>query len=113
MAQLAAHYVLLDRVLANYGPEASDARAALRTELAYQLEGTRPMERRSKRISISRSGTQMSVTVPAKTQALSPEDESQRFLKQECLNVVSELAATRWLLFSQIRFPFPDFCWLC
>ncbi len=109
MAQLASHYVLLDRILANYGSEASDARAALRTELAYQLQGTGPMEHRSKAYLNIKAGTQMSVTVFAKIQALSPKDEGQRFLKQECLNRVSELAQTRWLLFSQNTVPFPRF----
>ena len=75
MAQLASHYVLLDRILANYGSEASDARAALRTELAYQLQGTGPMEHRSKAYLNIKAGTQMSVTVFAKIQALSPKDE--------------------------------------
>src|SRR5215469_10878882 len=36
MAQLAANYVVLDRMLAQYGPEANDARTELRTVLAHQ-----------------------------------------------------------------------------
>ena len=41
MAQLAANYVLLDRMLAQYGPEANDARASLRTVLEYQFGSTK------------------------------------------------------------------------
>src|ERR1700751_3847581 len=38
IAQLAANYVLLDRILVQYGPEATDARTALRTVLAHQIQ---------------------------------------------------------------------------
>ena len=41
MAQLAANYVLLDRMLAQHGPEANDARASLRTVLEYQFGSTK------------------------------------------------------------------------
>ena len=38
MAQIAANYIMLDRILSYYGPEAADARAELRTVLARQFE---------------------------------------------------------------------------
>jgi hypothetical protein len=109
MAQLAGDYLMLDRVLASYGPEASDVRAALRTELARQLEETGPLERRNKAYINIKSGAQMSDTVLERTQALSPKDDSQRFLKQQCLTLLFQLGQIRWLLFAQNTVPFPRF----
>jgi hypothetical protein len=37
--QFAAHYVLLDRVLAHYGSEAAEARRTLHKALALELAG--------------------------------------------------------------------------
>ena len=109
MAQIAANYVLLDQVLAYYGPDASDARAALRTELVHQLEETGPPLRRNRAYINIKSGTLLSETILEKIQALSPKDDNQRFLKQQCLNVLFQLGQTRWLLFSQNTVPFPRF----
>src|SRR5215469_7076108 len=44
MTQLAANYVLLDRVLAHYGPEASGTRAAERAVLAKHLGISGPLD---------------------------------------------------------------------
>lgn len=97
------------RVLGYYGPEGGGARAALRTELAYQLEGTGRQEHRNKAYINIKSGLQMSDTILGRVEALSAKDESQRFLKQQCLNLLFQLAQTRWLLFSQNTVPFPRF----
>ena len=109
MGQFAADYILLDRVLENYGPEASEARAALRTELAQQFEESGPRERRNKAYIGIKSGALKSNTIFKTVKALSPADDNQRFLKQQCLNLVVQLGQIRWLLFSQNAVPFPRF----
>ena len=50
MAQLAANYVMLDRMLVQYGPEGNDARAALRTALASQLQAQDQMPGSNKQL---------------------------------------------------------------
>jgi len=41
--------------------------------------------------------------------ALSPKDDNQRFLKQQCLNLEVQLGRTRWLMYAQNTVPFPRF----
>ena len=44
LAQLSADIILLDRVLAHYGPESKDAREMLRASVADMLQRTWPQE---------------------------------------------------------------------
>ena len=44
LAQLSANVILLDRVLAHYGPESKDAREMLRASVADMLQHTWPQE---------------------------------------------------------------------
>lgn len=78
MAQIAANYVLLDQVLAHYGPDASDARAALRAGLAHQLEETGPPQRRNRAYIKIKSGILLGDTILETIKALSPKDDNQR-----------------------------------
>ncbi|MFZ0517793.1 MAG: hypothetical protein WBG35_11190 [Acidobacteriaceae bacterium] len=109
MAQIAGNYILLDRVLTSYGPGASDARAALRSELADQLGESGTLERRNRAYMNIKEGVEMSDTIRERIQALSPADDSQRFLKQQSLALLFQLGQTRWLLFAQNAVPFPRF----
>ena len=59
MAQIAGNYILLDRVLTSYGPGASDARAALRSELADQLGESGTLERRNRAYMNIKEGVEM------------------------------------------------------
>jgi hypothetical protein len=56
MAQIAANYVVLDRMLDQYGPEANDARATLRTVLASQLAARNQVPGSNKTYSDIKSG---------------------------------------------------------
>jgi hypothetical protein len=109
MAQIAANYVLLDRILANYGPEAVDARATLRAELAHRVEESGRSGRADKAYMSIESGARMSEMMLDALKALSPKDDNQRFLKQQCLNLEVQLGRTRWLMYAQNTVPFPRF----
>jgi hypothetical protein len=101
MAQLAANYVLLDRMLAQYGPEANDARATLRTVLTNQLAaGNQPLGS-SKTFSDIKSGATVSEAIIDKIHALSPKDDDQKFFRQQCLNLEIQLGQIRWLMYEQ------------
>ncbi len=109
LAQIAANYVLLDRILASYGPEAVDARATLRAELAHRVEESgRPGDADKTYMNI-KSGARMSETTLDTLKALSPKDDNQRFLKQQCLSLEVQLGQTRWLMYAQNTIPFPRF----
>jgi hypothetical protein len=105
VTQIAADYILIDSVLAHYGGEATGVRAALRTELANQVPG--PGRAESKTYGNIRSGVRVGGSIVDMIQQLAPKDDSQRFLKQEGLNLEMQLGQIRWLMFAQATVPFP------
>jgi hypothetical protein len=106
VTQIAANYILLDSVLAHYGGEAAEARGALRAGLADQIQVSGRAE--SGRIyGDIRSGVRIGDSVLDMIQQLSPKDDSQRFLKQQALNLEVQLGQIRWLMFAQATVPFP------
>jgi hypothetical protein len=109
MAQIAARYVLLDRILANYGPEAAGARVALLAELAHLVEESKRSGSADKTYMTIKSGARMSETTLDTLKTLSPTDDNQRFLKQQCLSLEVQLGQTRWLMYAQNTVPFPRF----
>lgn len=109
MAQLAANYIMLDQILGYYGPEAADARAELRTVLEHQLERPGELMAPSKSYIGIQSGVQMSDTLFDKVAGLSAKDDSQRYFKQQALNLGIQLGQTRWLMYEQNTVPFPRF----
>jgi len=99
LTQLAANVVLLDRVLAHYGPEAKDPRDLLRRSVARAVEQMWPKD-----------GAQPAELNPAATgaedlyekiQALSSRNEAQGALRAEALRIAVDLRRTRSLLFAQ------------
>lgn len=109
MAQLAANFVMLDRMLAQYGPEANDARAALRTVLARQIQARDQLWGTSQMYGDIKSGAAMGASVVEKIAALSPKDDDQRFFKQQSLSLEIQVGQLRWLMYEQNTVPFPRF----
>jgi hypothetical protein len=109
MAEIAANYVLMDRLLGQYGPESGEARSALRTVLANQLAERKQLLRSSKTFSDIKSGASVGEMIVDKVQMLSPRDDNQKFLKEQCLNLQLQLGQIRWLMFAQNTVPFPKF----
>jgi len=109
MAQLAANYVLLDRMLAEYGPEANDTRAALRSVLAGDIEARDHLLGTSKLYDQLKSGEMVGKSIVDKIHALSPKDDDQRFFKQQSLGLEVQLGQLRWLMYEQNTVPFPGF----
>lgn len=106
MAEIAANYILMDRLLVQYGPEANDARDALRVVLAHQLAGEKTSGS-SRMYSNIKAGTHVGETIVDKVKMLSPQDDDQKFLKQQCLSLQVRLGQVRWLMFAQNTVPFP------
>lgn len=96
MTQLAANLVLLDRVLAHYGPEATDTRASLRASAEHWAEVMQPG-----------IGLRHGEFVLDQIQALSPKDDNQRTMKAQALSLAIQMGQTRWLIFAQNTIPVP------
>jgi hypothetical protein len=99
VTQMAAKIVFLDRVLANYGPEAADTRVVLRGMVEGSLSRIWPDERsHNAQLDPIGSGTE---EVHKAIQKLAPRNDVQQSLKSQAVGVASDLGQLRWLLFEQ------------
>jgi hypothetical protein len=99
LTDMSSKVILLDRVLAHYGPEAKEARDELRNTAASALNNIWSKEQ---------SGLSEMEPVPTgsevlfdKIQALSPKNDAQRSIHSQALNLVFSLGETRWLMYEQ------------
>jgi hypothetical protein len=97
---MASKTVMLDRVLAHYGPEAQDAREALRQSVIDLLNGVWPSER-SKASTWAPRGR--GDEVYDKIQGLSPKNEEQRTERTIALNMTIDLGQMLWKSASRVR----------
>ena len=97
--QMAANIVLLDRLLAHYGAEATSARESLRGSVEGALAQIWPDENfHAKNLAPASAAPEALYEM---IQSLSPQGETQRSLQAEALTTATNLAQARWLLFAQ------------
>jgi hypothetical protein len=98
LTQLAANTILLDRVLAHYGPESGEMRGMLKAAMARMIDQTW-----SKQGSTSGSDTPAVGGEPLfdKIEELGPRTDAQRALQAQAQSIAINLGQTRWLLFEQ------------
>ncbi len=96
---MSAKVILLDRILAHYGPETKETRNLLRSAISGALDA---MERKA---SSQHSGAPAEAggaeILADKIQDLSPQNDAQRSLQNQALSVAVDLAKTRWLMSQQ------------
>ena len=97
ITQLSANVILLDRVLAHYGPETKEARMLLKQTATGMIDRIWP-EGRTGNAELKPSGGERFYD---KIQELSPQNEVQRSLQAQALKMSVDLGQTRWLLFEQ------------
>jgi hypothetical protein len=99
LIHMSANFVLLDRVLAHYGPETHPEREQLRGSVSRLIAGV-----------WSKGGNDATKLDPSSTgseiiydqiQQLTPQNDAERGLKNEALTLAVSLGQTRWLLFEQ------------
>jgi hypothetical protein len=99
LTDMSSKIVLLDRVLAHYGPETKDVRDLLRTAVNRML--TQVWQEEEPQHSQTAPTAAGGEIVYDKLQQLSPKDENQRSLKAQALAMAMTLGQTRWLMFEQ------------
>ncbi len=97
----ASKTVMLDRVLAHYGPEAQDAREALRGSVVDLLNEVWPMER--SKVSTWEPRAEEGNRVYDKIQRLSPQNDEQRLERTFALNMAVDLGQMRWNSAARVR----------
>jgi hypothetical protein len=101
LMQVSVKVVLLDRVLAQYGPEANEVRGLLKsgfTAVAGQLLSAD--ESQQQKLDTPK-GVHRLEGIQAGIRALSPQNDAQRGLQSRALEISGEIASSRWLLVLQ------------
>jgi hypothetical protein len=96
LTQMSANVILLDRVLAHYGPEAKEARDLLRGAAARTLDLIWHQDH-SEMVPTATGGE----VLYDKIQALSPKNDAQHALQAQASSMAIDLGKLRWLMFEQ------------
>lgn len=99
LTEISSKVVLLDRLLAHYGPESKEARDVLHAAVVRVLEG---MSSRNQPDAFATSASSTSGEILYdKIRELSPSTDGQRSIQSQATNISLSLAQTRWLMFEQ------------
>ena len=105
----ASQVILLDRTLAEYGPETQDARDLLKQTVAMRVAQLWPGSRTKASPEIITKGQGIE-GVQRALLALTPKTDAQRWLQSTALQITNSIAASRWLIAQQLasnmRWPF-------
>jgi hypothetical protein len=105
LVQVSADIILLDRVLARYGPETKEARAVLQRSTAAAVERFWPTAG-AKPTAVDAQASPIEALYE-KIEELSPQGEAQRSLQSQALTLALDMARLRLLLFEQLGSSIP------
>ena len=107
ITQMSANIIILDRTLAEYGPEAKNARESLRWSVETTLHKIWPEERIgvSAMAAIERGGA--IEAVQAELRQLAPRNDEQRQLLAQARQLASDASQSRWMLIEEAQNELP------
>lgn len=97
LRESAARIILLDRALAQYGPEAKDLRDSLRAGVAARVAQLFPKDRTVHSSLDAAQGTAAWEGFQRSLRALSPQNDAQRSLQSRALDISEAVSQARWL----------------
>lgn len=98
LVDTSAKVVMLDRVLAHYGPETKVSRGLLRDSVAEFLDRAWPKDH-ANTSGFERPAIEKEILFD-EIQGLSPQNESQRSLKSQASSITWDIGQTRWMQFA-------------
>ena len=102
LRQVGARVILLDRVMAQYGPETKETRELLRRTIAATIKRVWP-EDKVGQAATEAPETRVNIeTIQDRLRQLSPRNDAQRWLQSRALQISGDLAEARWLLLEQL-----------
>jgi len=101
LRQTSSKIILLDRTMAQYGPETKEARDFLRNSVASAVHRIWPEDKNIVAVQQVGSGDAMEV-LQEKLRQLSPKDDGQRWLQSRALQLSVDIAEARALLLQQV-----------
>ncbi len=99
--QLSANIIVLDRMLAHYGPEADQARESLRSAVTATIDRLWPPKGSPTLGMDAVDITDQSGALYAAIRDLAPTTDAQRVVQSQALQIGTDLTRTRWLLSQQ------------
>ena len=108
LTQSSTKVILLDRVLAAYGPETKDARERLRSGVATVITKIWPEEKTEEAAGLANleRSNQLEL-LQAKLRQLTPATDLQRQLLAQAQQISSDIAQSRWLVIEQAQSALP------
>jgi hypothetical protein len=99
LTEMSAKVVLLDRMLAHYGPETNESRAFLRSVVERSIDQLwRPGGAPGSHLDPAAISSE---ALSEKTLGLSPKDDRQHFIQSQAVSLEISIAQNRWLMFEQ------------
>jgi hypothetical protein len=105
--QNGARIIMLDRVLKSYGPETKEIREQLRDTVQSLVERIWSKDRTRKTKSPSPDKTRGMELVVDNIRSLVPQNEPQRLLQLQALQIGNDLLQSRWLIIEQAHLALP------
>lgn len=103
LRRMAAQVILLDRSMAQYGPQTQDARALLKGTLAARISQIWGEEYGGEVTTGAIAQGAGIEGVQQKLLTLSPQNDAQRWLQSKALQVSNDIMMARWSVFQQIE----------
>ena len=107
IVQGSAKFILLDRTLAHYGPEAKSAREQLKHVVASGIEMVWPTEKTGVTALAAFERANGMELVQEKLRELTPQNDVQRQALAQAQQIANDLGQTRWLLVEQAQTQLP------
>jgi len=101
LRQVGSRVILLDSVMAHYGPETMEARDLLRRSVAAAIARIWSEDKTRQTVAKAPDGKVGIEAVQDKLLQLSPRNDGQRWLQSRALQISGEIAEARWLLSEQ------------
>ncbi|MEI6067430.1 MAG: hypothetical protein WCP96_08835 [Methylococcaceae bacterium] len=107
ITQSGAKIITLDYYLSNYGPETKEARELVRQTTAAGIERIWPNDRaHGANLAKMETATGMA-DVYSKIRELSPQNDSQKYLQSQALQIGTDMMQSRWMLIEQSQTNLP------
>lgn len=107
LTQDSAKIIMLDRVLAKYGPDTKEIRGLLRLRVESAIKRIWP-EVETGNVTVESPEAASAVeAIQDKLRELTPGNSSQRQLQSQAVQIAAELAQSRWLVIEQTQMTLP------
>lgn len=105
--QTAARIILIDRTLAQYGPETRDLREELRRNFGAHIELLFANDAAANAFTTSQQPTANIERFQERLRALSPQNDEQRLLRSRALDLTEAVAQDRWINIEHVENKLP------